>query len=130
MRLRVDETEYDITESLQGAAIGDLLELKVKTKTPEFTGVTVKHIQGAFSAVGEKLSEGDFDTIDLLGDEDFLHAMFGLIFLARRRAGEKVTVDEAKSVKFADFQIIPDEGEEEAAEELPKESVVGDVPAP
>jgi hypothetical protein len=53
MKLNVDGKTYDITESLQGAAIGDLLKLKVKTKTPEFIGVTVKFIQRTFTAVGE-----------------------------------------------------------------------------
>ena len=44
MKLIVNDVVYDVTASLQNAALGDLLTLKLKTKTVDFLGVTVKFI--------------------------------------------------------------------------------------
>ena len=122
MKLIVDGTAYDITESLQGAAIGDLMKLKVKTKTPEFLGVTVKFIQDTFFALGDRMqNEDDFDPIELLGDEAFLNSAVGLIWLARRKAGEQLEISDAEATPFNKFSIEPDVDElEEAVGDDPK----------
>ena len=58
MKLLVNDSEYDVTESIQGAALGDLMYLKVKTRGATFVGdsaflgVTVKGIQDTFESVG------------------------------------------------------------------------------
>jgi len=118
----VNDVTYDVTASLQNAALGDLLTLKLKTKTVDFLGVTVKFIQDTFAAVGQRMTdEPDFDPLELLGDEDFLRAMSGLIFLARRGVGETLDVSEAFDTKFQQFRIEPED--EDVDDAAPKESV-------
>lgn len=122
MKLIVNDVVYDVTASLQNAALGDLLTLKLKTKTVDFLGVTVKFIQDTFTAVGQRMTdEPDFDPLELLGDEDFLRAMSGLIFLARRGVGETLDVSEAFDTKFQQFRIEPED--EDVDDAAPKESV-------
>lgn len=122
MKLIVNDVVYDVTASLQNAALGDLLTLKLKTKTSDFLGVTVKFIQDTFAAVGQRMTdEPDFDPLELLGDEDFLRAMSGLIFLARRGVGETLDVSEAFDTKFQQFRIEPED--EDVDDAAPKESV-------
>mgnify|MGYP000941397551 FL=1 len=122
MKLIVNDVVYDVTASLQNAALGDLLTLKLKTKTPDFLGVTVKFIQDTFTSVGQRMTdEPDFDPLELLGDEDFLRAMSGLIFLARRGVGETLDVSEAFETKFQQFRIEPED--EDVDDAAPKESV-------
>ena len=122
MKLIVNDVTYDVTASLQNAALGDLLTLKLKTKTPDFLGVTVKFIQDTFTSVGQRMTdEPDFDPLELLGDEDFLRAMSGLIFLARRGVGETLDVSEAFDTKFQQFRIEPED--EDVDDAAPKESV-------
>ena len=122
MKLIVNDVTYDVTASLQNAALGDLLTLKLKTKTVDFLGVTVKFIQDTFAAVGQRMTdEPDFDPLELLGDEDFLRAMSGLIFLARRGVGETLDVSEAFDTKFQQFRIEPED--EDVDDAAPKESV-------
>ena len=122
MKLIVNDVVYDVTASLQNAALGDLLTLKLKTKTSDFLGVTVKFIQDTFTAVGQRMTdEPDFDPLELLGDEDFLRAMSGLIFLARRGVGETLDVSEAFDTKFQQFRIEPED--EDVDDAAPKESV-------
>lgn len=129
MKLYVNDVGYDIISSLQNSAIGDLLKLKVKTKTADFNGVTIKFIQNAFSTVGERMSDPEFDPVELLGDENYLNAMAGLIFLARRNSGEQLEVSDAFDTNFANFRIEPDP-EDEAAEDGPKESGAAESDAP
>ena len=118
----MNDVTYDVTASLQNAALGDLLTLKLKTKTVDFLGVTVKFIQDTFAAVGQRMTdEPDFDPLELLGDEDFLRAMSGLIFLARRGVGETLDVSEAFDTKFQQFRIEPED--EDVDDAAPKESV-------
>lgn len=122
MKLIVNDVVYDVTASLQNAALGDLLTLKLKTKTSDFLGVTVKFIQDTFTAVGQRMTdEPNFDPLELLGDEDFLRAMSGLIFLARRGVGETLDVSEAFDTKFQQFRIEPED--EDVDDAAPKESV-------
>ena len=122
MKLIVNDVVYDVTASLQNAALGDLLTLKLKTKTVDFLGVTVKFIQDTFTSVGQRMTdEPDFDPLELLGDEDFLRAMSGLIFLARRGVGETLDVSEAFDTKFQQFRIEPED--EDVDDAAPKESV-------
>jgi len=122
LKLIVNDVVYDVTASLQNAALGDLLTLKLKTKTVDFLGVTVKFIQDTFTTVGQRMTdEPEFDALELLGDEDFLRAMSGLIFLARRGVGETLDVAEAFKTKFQQFRIEPED--EDVDDAAPKESV-------
>ena len=149
MKLIIGTTEYDVTDSIQKATLGDLMKLKVKTKTSTFIGVTAKSINQTFIAIGKHLTAAgelratryaeyvsaggdlaedevdlsnpdDWSTIDLLGDEDFLLNMQGLIYLARRRAGELLEVEDAADTPFDSFSLSTDDADEEAVTVAPK----------
>ena len=161
MKLVIGSTEYDVTDSIQKATLGDLMKLKVKTKTASFIGVTAKSINQTFIAIGKHLTEAgelrktryaeyvlaggdlpedevdlstptDWSTIDLLGDEDFLVNMQGLIYLARRRAGEQLEVEDAADTPFDSFSLV-DDTDSEAVTDAPKgltDSAADDEPTP
>lgn len=115
MKIVIDSVVYDVMESMQGAALGDLRTLKKET------GVSVRSISQTFMNMGERMKDddGDLDPSLLLEDEDFLDSMIGLIWLARRKAGEKVTLEDAADTSFNAFHLDFDDDEEEP--ELPKD---------
>lgn len=128
MKLRIDDTEYDVQEAISGATLGDLMKLKVKTKTADFLGVTVKSIKSTFKDIGQRLQDDEeFDTLDLLGDEGFLINMQGLIYLARRKAGERIEVEDAGDTAFSSFGFIFDDDE---ADDETNEAGTSDPKAP
>ena len=92
--------------------------MKVQTRRDGLPGVSVKTISEALTRAGERASEPNSNTLDLLDDEVFLQNLVGLVFLARRRAGQNVSVDEASQVSFQDIELIADDTEEP---ELPKD---------
>jgi len=56
----------------------------------------------------------EFDYVELLGDEDFLGALTGLVYLARRKAGDSIEVADAARTGFNSVQMVPDDDEVEA----------------
>lgn len=108
-RIRVGDSVYGLEESVNDAALGDLLVLKVKTKTAEFSGVSIKSIAETFTAMGRRASEDGFTPLDLLDDEQFIVNMIGVVFLARRKAGESLTFEDAGRASFTDLEILSDE---------------------
>lgn len=117
MKLRILDTEYDITDSVNRATLNDLMQLKVKTKSDNYEGVSVKTIKTTFESMGQRAQQEGFDPVELLDDPTFLLNMVGVMWLARRRNGETITVEEAGSVTFNDFQFIGDDPTDEAAED-------------
>jgi hypothetical protein len=118
MKFIISGQDYPLEESIQGAALGDLLALKLQTKTEDFKGVTVSSIQKMFVTLGEQVSQPDFNFLDVLGDEDFLRNIVGLVFLARRKSGEQLTYEVASRISFTDIQLAT---EPEPEEDAPKD---------
>lgn len=110
-KLRVGEEVFGLEESVSGASLGDLYQLKVQTRRDGLPGVSVRTISEALAAAGERASEPGFTALDLLDDEVFLQNLVGLVFLARRRAGHQITVEQAGSVSFQDIELIADEAD-------------------
>lgn len=108
-RIRVGSGVYGLEESVNDAALGDLLVLKTKTKTADFAGVSIKTIAEMFTTLGKRSSDDDFNPVDLLDDESFIVNMIGVIYLARRKAGESLTVEDAGRASFTDLEIMSDE---------------------
>lgn len=108
-RIRIGANVYGLEESVNDAALGDLLVLKTKTKTPEFSGVSIKTISDMFISLGERSQQADFNAVDLLDDESFIINMIGVVYLARRKAGEQVTFEDAGRAAFTDIEIVADE---------------------
>ena len=107
-RFRVGDSVYGLEESVNDAALGDLLVLKTKTKTADYAGVSIKTIADTFTSMGAKAQTEGFSPLDLLDDEAFIVNMIGVVYLARRKAGETVTFEDASRVSFTELEILAD----------------------
>jgi hypothetical protein len=117
MKLIIGDKKYDVHESIQHVALGDVLQLKKQSAADGEPPVTVKTIQATFTRMREVTKTEGFNPVDLLEDDDFLRSMIGLIFVARRRAGEDITFEDAANTPFDSFHLDTDGDEEEESEE-------------
>jgi hypothetical protein len=114
--IRVGSETYSLQDSVSGATLNDLKRLQSQTKSEWLPGgVTPKSIQDMFVSLAEQSQAEGFDPIDLLSDMVFMDNLAGVIFLARRKAGEHLEVSEAGDVAFTDIEFIADEEDEDAA---------------
>jgi hypothetical protein len=100
--------EYDIEETLKNASLNDLFYLKSKTRSEDFPlGVSMK-------SLGEGMQKwGKFKKpSDILDDLEALMNLRSLVFLCRRHAGEKLTLDEANEFPIEDFKFDVEEGDQ------------------
>lgn len=102
MKLVISGTEYDVG-SIGKASLADLVALKVQT------GMGLGALREGL-ANAQRLKSGD-----ALDDEQALMALGALIFLTRRRAGEKVTFEEACSFPLDELEVITEDGDDLAA---------------
>ncbi len=125
MKLLIGDAEYDIWDSVNYATLGDLDDLQEQSSTPKFDGVTDPYIRDAWRIAAELADQGK----SLRGSLQFRKAIQGIVFLAKRKAGEQVSWDDVRAIPYADAQIkfTP---KELAAEEAPKESGAAESPEP
>ena len=119
MKIRILDTEYDVTDAVNRASLNDLMELKVKTRKDGYSGVSALTIKTTFETLSERAKTGDLEGVDLFDDPEFIINMVGVMWLTRRRAGEKLSVEEAGNVSFQDFGFVPDEEPSKEEEEDP-----------
>ena len=112
--IRIGSETYSLEDSISQASLGDLYTLKVQTRRDGSPGVSVKSISETFIRLGERSAEPDFTGADLLDDDVFIENMIGVVFLARRNAGENITLEDARGVSFNDIAFIVDD-EDDAA---------------
>jgi len=124
--IRIGSETYSLEDSISQASLGDLFTLKVQTRKDGSPGVSVKTISETFTRLGEKSADPDFTGADLLDDDVFIENMIGVVFLARRNAGENITLEDARGVSFNDIAFIVDEEDEDAA---PLDVAAGSAPA-
>lgn len=105
MRLIIGENEYSLESILGDAMLGDLRDLKKQS------GVTVASIQATFERIGDRAKSGEELGAELLGDDDFLESVIGIVFLARRSRAEHVSFDEAGQISFSDLRFESGDGE-------------------
>lgn len=122
MRIIIDGEGYSLSDSVGGAHLGDLMALKLQSRTADFAGVTVPSIQKMFKRLGETVSD-DMDAIELLADDDFLRNIIGVMFLARRKAGEELTYQKASEIAFSDFSFDFSDEETPDPKDEPEEEV-------
>lgn len=109
MKIVIAGVAYGLEDSIGKATLGDLYTLKVKS------GVSVKTIRDTFASFSDMS-----DALDLLDSADALVNLQGVVWLARRKAGESVTFEEAGNISFTElsFEVEDEEG---ADVEAPKE---------
>jgi hypothetical protein len=112
--IQVGEQVYDIVEAISGASLRDLKYLGRETSSKDYPKVTVKSMQDMFNRMGELLDAEGAEPVDLLSDDGFLANIIGVVWLARRKAGEReLTYDEAGDIGFGDISF-PDDEEDDA----------------
>lgn len=121
-RIIIQGTEYDLTAAVSAAGLGDLFQLKVKTKALGFP-VTLSSINRLFTDIGELVKGDDFDPVTLLDDEERLLTFQAVLWLSKRKAGEPVTFDDVGSISFTEFSLLPDEEDEPDPKALPVSEV-------
>jgi hypothetical protein len=106
--LVIQGKEFDVVETLSKPSLNDLFYLKVKTKSEEFPlGVSLKTL-----AAGLERMASFTNPMDFIDDAESLLSLRALIFLARRHAGERVTLDSANDVPLDEFSFVPEDGDE------------------
>lgn len=115
MKFLIEGREYDLERGLSKASLYSLFELKSRY------GIGVKSMVETAKRM-DKMP----DPMDLLDDEDAFKVFLAIVWLARRYAGEKLTLEEANSMALDSLQIVNDEDGETTPD--PKERTVS-VPA-
>ncbi len=113
--IRVGSETYDLQAAISGATLNDLKRLQLQTKSEWLpTGVTPQSIQETLEWLEKRAEEDDFEQVERLGNVTFMDNLAGLVFLAKRRAGEHLEVSEAGDVAFTDIQFVADEEDDPA----------------
>lgn len=101
MKIKIEGVEYDVAE-LGRLSLLDLLELKKQT------GMDVDQLQSIFA---EAQPEGDDkEPENILNTEEGLVAFGALIWLSRRKAGERsLTFEQACDFPLESLEFIEDE---------------------
>lgn len=101
MKFLIEGREYDMERGLSKASLYTLFELKSKY------GIGIKSMAAIAKRI-DKLA----DPTDLLDDKETFEVFLAIVWLARRYAGEKLTLEEANSMPLDSLQIVDDDGEE------------------
>jgi hypothetical protein len=110
MRFQIGEKTYDV-DAINKASLTDILNLK------KFTGLTLAKVQE-----GHARLQAYTNPEDALSDMDSLMALGAAIWLARWKAGDKLSFEEACDFPLDDLVILTDPGDAPA--------VVEEVPSP
>jgi len=107
--LVVRGVRYDLQGAVQEASIRSLVDLQ------KAAGISVNTIAETLVGMGEMQSAAEiFDSVERL------NVFAAMVFLCWRKAGEKVSFDEAAEVSMSEVSIDFDV-EEDAADEDPKD---------
>ncbi len=117
MKLILRGEKYDLESAISDATLQTLKVLAVSSQRSggeKFDSVTIGSIMDCFT----QLDSTD-DYLGLFGDPAFLSSFQGLIFLARRKAGEPVTFDECGEFSLQNGDISFDV--EDEVSDVPKD---------
>lgn len=95
MKLIIGDVEYPLA-NINEASLDDLMALRKET------GLGIKALRQHLDAVST------LDSDDVLDDPDALLAIGALVWLARRKAGERLTLEQACDFPLAQLQIVDD----------------------
>jgi hypothetical protein len=114
MKIRVGLTEYPLTEGLTHPTNNDIRYLRRASKELDGVAVTPTTIQQFSIDVVEGMnSTAGFD----LFEGERLANLTGMIFLARRKAGDNISYEDAGDFDLTDWEFIPEESD---VPEVPK----------
>jgi hypothetical protein len=120
MKIRVGLVEYPLSEGLTHPTNNDVRYLRRASKELDGVAVTPSTMQQFSIDLGESLKASG--TFDLFADERLAN-LTGMIFLARRKAGDNLTYEDAGDFDLTDWEFIPDADDEvEVPKAKPDES--------
>lgn len=102
MKVIIQGHEYDF-DSLGTMTLFDSLELQKQT------GMSVQEFADRGQLLAAAAAEAEAAEVQLEPDGDMLLLLAIMIWLVRRRAGERLTLEQATDFPMSDLQIIPDE---------------------
>lgn len=103
MKIKIQTTEYEMA-SIGKATLFDIMEIK------KATGLTIAEVEQHLTEIGSSNEEESADA--LLNNPEALVALGALIWLTRRRAGERLTLEEACDFPLDELEFINEEGDE------------------
>lgn len=109
MKFMIEDKEYNAEEGVSKVTLSTLYELKVKT------GIGMK-------TLAEMVQRFDqiTDPLDLLENKDSFKAFMIVIWLARRHAGERLSLEEASGFPLDTFRIVMEDDDEQPEQADPK----------
>lgn len=113
MKILISGKEYDMEAALTRPSLLTLMELQAKA------GIGMKTLMETSREFQGK------SPLDIIEDEQTLKVFAGIIWLARRNAGEKITFEEAASVPLDEYEWVHEEaaaGDAEVAAERPTQA--------
>lgn len=111
MKLEIDGKQYDLEAGMSHADLYTLFELKSKY------GIGMQSMLKA----AERMK--GLDPMALLDDVELFQTFLAMIWLARRYAGEKHTLEESCSIQLTELKVVAEEGDE--AQQDPPQALTG-----
>jgi hypothetical protein len=102
VKLEVDGKQYDLEAGMARADLYTLFELKSKY------GIGMQSMLKA----AERMK--GLDPMAMLEDVELFQTFLAMIWLARRHAGERLTLEESTSIPLTELRVVDEEGAEVA----------------
>lgn len=113
MLITIAGVQHDLQEVLAKPSLNDLFYLKVKSRSEEFPeGMSLARL-GEYLAKMRSIQTG----AQLLDDPEILLALKGVVYLCRRRAGERLTWDDAGDLRLDEITFVIEDSDEIPAED-------------
>lgn len=113
VKLIINNTPYDLWESLNNLRLADLRDLFKTTRTDEQAGVSIKDVRQLIDHLAEK----NLQLMEVTVDERQMHVFQALIYLLRRHAGESVSFADCDDAEMFKIGIDLDLPARKTAEE-------------
>lgn len=118
MKIIIAGESYAMDEAITGAKLRDVKYLIRASRTKDTPPVTPKTIQELFQNLAQQAENPDFDQVAWLLDDTVLNNLQGVMWLAKRHAGEDIAFDEISvalnGFSFSDDEDVPDPKDEAA----------------
>ena len=104
MKIKIGIKEYEMA-SIGKATLFDIMEIK------KATGMTIGEVEEHLTTLGSNGEDPDETGEELMSNPEALIALGALIWLTRRRAGERLTLEEACDFPLDELEFIEEESD-------------------
>jgi len=110
LKIIIEGQSYELDDAVTNPKLRDVKYLIRETRGKDIPPVTPLSIQKMFVDLGEKMKDPKFDQNAWLFDDTVLDNLQGVMWLAKRKAGEDLAFDDV-SVPMTGFSFEDDEVE-------------------